>query len=111
MTSLPCRDPSRPSIARRVKMVLEMQKVLAGEPEEEEQQEEEEEQELVDPLNTVRDQCERSEKCVKMRETLDLCETRVSSRSQTSEECVEELFDFLHARDHCVAHKLFKHLK
>uniref|UniRef100_A0A7N5KPS8 Ubiquinol-cytochrome C reductase hinge domain-containing protein n=1 Tax=Ailuropoda melanoleuca TaxID=9646 RepID=A0A7N5KPS8_AILME len=26
-------------------------------------------------------------------------------------DCTEELFDFLHARDHCVAHKLFDHLK
>uniref|UniRef100_A0A8C9BGP4 Ubiquinol-cytochrome C reductase hinge domain-containing protein n=1 Tax=Phocoena sinus TaxID=42100 RepID=A0A8C9BGP4_PHOSS len=24
------------------------------------------------------------------------------------EDCTEEVFDFLHARDHCVAHKLFK---
>ena len=29
----------------------------------------------------------------------------------TEEDCTEELFDFLHARDHCVAHKLFKNLK
>ncbi|XP_010004990.1 PREDICTED: cytochrome b-c1 complex subunit 6, mitochondrial [Chaetura pelagica] len=39
------------------------------------------------------------------------CDARVSSRSQTEEQCTEELFDFLHARDHCVAHKLFKKLK
>ncbi|XP_069591983.1 cytochrome b-c1 complex subunit 6, mitochondrial [Ranitomeya imitator] len=88
-------------------MVLEMQKVLAGEPEEEE----EEEQELVDPLTTVREHCEQMEKCVKAREQLEMCEARVTSRSHTEEQCTEELFDFLHARDHCVAHKLFKHLK
>uniref|UniRef100_A0A8C6I738 Ubiquinol-cytochrome C reductase hinge domain-containing protein n=1 Tax=Mus spicilegus TaxID=10103 RepID=A0A8C6I738_MUSSI len=29
----------------------------------------------------------------------------------TGEDCTEELFGFLHARDHCVAHKLFKNLK
>ncbi|CAH6882764.1 LOC101841714 [Phodopus roborovskii] len=29
----------------------------------------------------------------------------------TEEDCTEELFDFLHARDHCVAHKLFNRLK
>nr|DBA17706.1 TPA: hypothetical protein GDO54_016036 [Pyxicephalus adspersus] len=81
-------------------MVLEMQKVLAGEPEEEQ-----------DPLNVVREHCEQSEKCVRAREKLELCETRVNSRSQTEEQCVEELFDFLHARDHCVAHKLFNNLK
>ncbi|XP_073420049.1 cytochrome b-c1 complex subunit 6, mitochondrial [Dendrobates tinctorius] len=88
-------------------MVLELQKVVAGEPEEEE----EEEQELVDPLTTVREHCEQTEKCVKAREQLEMCETRVTSRSHTEEQCTEELFDFLHARDHCVAHKLFKHLK
>ncbi|XP_010181330.1 PREDICTED: cytochrome b-c1 complex subunit 6, mitochondrial, partial [Mesitornis unicolor] len=45
------------------------------------------------------------------RERLEQCDARVSSRSQTEEQCTEELFDFLHARDHCVAHKLFKKLK
>ncbi|XP_040264346.1 cytochrome b-c1 complex subunit 6, mitochondrial [Bufo bufo] len=91
-------------------MVLEMEKVFAGEPEEEEE-EEEEEVELVDPLTAVREHCEQAEKCVKAREQLEICETRVNSRSQTEEQCTEELFDFLHARDHCVSHKLFKHLK
>ncbi|KAG8436969.1 hypothetical protein GDO86_007884 [Hymenochirus boettgeri] len=90
-------------------MVLEGEKTWREEPEEEE--EEEEEEELVDPLSTVREHCEQSEKCVKAHERLELCETRVNSRSHTEEECTEELFDFLHARDHCVAHKLFKNLK
>uniref|UniRef100_A0A8D2B7V4 Cytochrome b-c1 complex subunit 6 n=1 Tax=Sciurus vulgaris TaxID=55149 RepID=A0A8D2B7V4_SCIVU len=64
-----------------------------------------------DPLTTVREHCEQLEKCVKARERLELCDERVSSRSQTEEDCTEELFDFLHARDHCVAHKLFNSLK
>ncbi|KFV00536.1 hypothetical protein N340_09357, partial [Tauraco erythrolophus] len=55
---------------------------------------------LQDPLTTVREHCEQTEKCVKARE---LCDARVSSRSQTEEQCTEELFDFLHARDHCVS--------
>ncbi|XP_065512796.1 cytochrome b-c1 complex subunit 6, mitochondrial isoform X2 [Caloenas nicobarica] len=80
--------------------------VHAGEPEEEE-----EEEELVDPLTTVREHCEQLEECVKARQRLELCDARVSSRSQTEEQCTEELFDFLHARDHCVAHTLFKKLK
>lgn len=58
---------------------------------------------LQDPLTTVREQCEQTEKCVKARERLELCDERVSSRSQTEEDCTEELFDFLHARDHCVS--------
>ncbi|KAF2978004.1 hypothetical protein EK904_011518 [Melospiza melodia maxima] len=74
-------------------------------------EEEEEEQELVDPLTTLREQCEQIEKCVKAREQLELCNERVASRSHTEEQCTEELFDFLHARDHCVAHKLFSKLK
>ncbi|XP_068546122.1 cytochrome b-c1 complex subunit 6, mitochondrial isoform X1 [Anas acuta] len=73
--------------------------------------EEEEEEELVDPLTTLREHCEQTEKCAKARERLELCDARVSSRSQTEEQCTEELFDFLHARDHCVAHKLFTKLK
>lgn len=40
---------------------------------------------------------------MKARERLELCDARVSSRSQTEEQCTEELFDFLHARDHCVS--------
>ncbi|NXT38476.1 QCR6 protein, partial [Pelecanoides urinatrix] len=58
---------------------------------------------LQDPLTTVREHCEQMEKCVKARERLELCDARVSSRSQTEEQCTEELFDFLHARDHCVS--------
>ncbi|XP_018430691.1 PREDICTED: cytochrome b-c1 complex subunit 6, mitochondrial, partial [Nanorana parkeri] len=53
-------------------MVLEMEKVLAGEPEE-------------DPLTTVREHCEKLEECVKAQEHLQLCETRVTSRSHTEE--------------------------
>ena len=44
-------------------------------------EEEEEEEELVDPLTTVREQCEQLEKCVKARERLELCDERASSRS------------------------------
>ncbi|KAB0377951.1 hypothetical protein FD755_009529 [Muntiacus reevesi] len=76
----------------------------SGEPKEEEKEEEE----LVDPLTTVREQCEQLEKCVKARERLELL---CILRSQTEEDCTEQLFDFLHARERCVAHKLFKSLK
>ncbi|NXG97840.1 QCR6 protein, partial [Loxia leucoptera] len=56
-----------------------------------------------DPLTTLREQCEQIEQCVKARERLEVCNERVSSRSHTEEQCTEELFDFLHARDHCVS--------
>ena len=79
----------------------------SGDPKEEE----EEEEELADLLTTMRGQCEQMKKCVKAREQLEFCDERVSSRSQAEEDCTEELFDFLHARDHCKAHKLFNSLK
>ncbi|MED6283414.1 hypothetical protein ILYODFUR_002726 [Ilyodon furcidens] len=86
-----------------------------GDPDEEEEdppaEEEEEEEEMVDPLETIRAKCEQTEHCVHLKERLESCEARVSSRSNTQEECTEELFDFLHARDHCVAHKLFHNVK
>ncbi|KAJ3595381.1 hypothetical protein NHX12_004685 [Muraenolepis orangiensis] len=72
---------------------------------EEEEEEEEEEEDLVDPLDTIREKCEQTEHCVHYKERLESCEARVSSRSNTTEECTEELFDFLHARDHCATAK------
>lgn len=56
-----------------------------------------------DPLETVRQTCEGTEHCVHTRHKLEACEARVSSRPNTAEDCTEELFDFLHARDHCVS--------
>ena len=57
----------------------------------------------MDTLTTVREHLVQLGKCVKAQECLELCDKRVSSRSQTEEDCTEELFDFLHARDHCVS--------
>ncbi|XP_037625376.1 cytochrome b-c1 complex subunit 6, mitochondrial isoform X1 [Sebastes umbrosus] len=91
-------------------MVFEEKMILNGEPDDEEEEEEEEE-DLVDPLESMRQKCEETEHCVHTRERLENCETRVGSRSATTEECTEELFDFLHARDHCVSHKLFHSVK
>nr|XP_057921983.1 cytochrome b-c1 complex subunit 6, mitochondrial-like [Doryrhamphus excisus] len=97
-------------------MVSEREMLTNGDPEDEgedapEEEEEEEEEDLVDPLETIRAKCEETEHCVHYKERLELCEARVSSRSNTEEECTEELFDFLHARDHCVASKLFHNVK
>ncbi|XP_044054791.1 cytochrome b-c1 complex subunit 6, mitochondrial [Siniperca chuatsi] len=91
-------------------MVFEEKMIMNGEPEDEEEEEEEEE-EMVDPLDTMRQKCEEAEHCVHTRERLEQCEARVGSRSSTEEDCTEELFDFLHARDHCVSHKLFHSVK
>ncbi|XP_022615274.1 cytochrome b-c1 complex subunit 6, mitochondrial-like [Seriola dumerili] len=91
-------------------MVFEEKMIMNGEPEDEEEEEEEEE-DMVDPLETVRQKCAETEHCVHTQARLEQCETRVGSRSATEEDCTEELFDFLHARDHCVAHKLFHSVK
>ncbi|XP_063322452.1 cytochrome b-c1 complex subunit 6, mitochondrial [Pelmatolapia mariae] len=90
-------------------MVFEEKMITNGEPEEEE--EEEEEEEMVDPIESLRQKCAETEHCIHTWERLEQCETRVGSRSSTEEDCTEELFDFLHARDHCVAHKLFHSVK
>ncbi|KAM4549044.1 cytochrome b-c1 complex subunit 6, mitochondrial [Odontesthes bonariensis] len=93
-------------------MVFEEKMIMNGEPDdEEEDEEEEEEQDLVDPLEAMREKCEATEHCVHTRERLEQCQNRVGSRSATEEDCTEELFDFLHARDHCVSHKLFHSVK
>ncbi|XP_034737690.1 cytochrome b-c1 complex subunit 6, mitochondrial-like [Etheostoma cragini] len=92
-------------------MVFEEKMVMNGEPGDEEEEEEEEEQDMVDPLETMRQKCEETEHCVHTRERLEHCEDRVGSRSSTAEDCTEELFDFLHARDHCVSNKLFHSVK
>uniref|UniRef100_A0AAZ3P3M2 Ubiquinol-cytochrome C reductase hinge domain-containing protein n=1 Tax=Oncorhynchus tshawytscha TaxID=74940 RepID=A0AAZ3P3M2_ONCTS len=92
-------------------MVFENKMIMNGEPDDEEEEapaeeegeEEEEEEDMVDPLETIRAKCEASEHCTHTRERLEACTARVGSRSHTQEECTEELFDFLHARDHCVS--------
>ncbi|KAF7659679.1 hypothetical protein LDENG_00294500 [Lucifuga dentata] len=90
-------------------MVFEEKMIMNGEPDDEE--EEEEEEDMVDPMEMVRQKCAETEHCIHTQQRLEQCESRVSSRSATEEDCTEELFDFLHARDHCVAHKLFHSVK
>ncbi|KAH8032385.1 hypothetical protein HPB51_024514 [Rhipicephalus microplus] len=70
-----------------------------------------EEEELVDPLDTLREKCRAEAKCAGFGEKLQECNDRVNSRSQTLETCTEELFDFLHCVDHCASKDIFKHLK
>ncbi|XP_046681968.1 cytochrome b-c1 complex subunit 6, mitochondrial [Homalodisca vitripennis] len=69
------------------------------------------EEELVDPQVVLREKCSGTKHCVELRNKLEECNNRVNSRSQTAETCVEELFDYLHALDHCVTEQLFSQLK
>ena len=65
---------------------------------------EEEEEELVDYQEVLKEKCAALPGCSKLQEELESCNDRVSSRSNTTEECTQELFDFLHCVDHCVSH-------
>lgn len=64
---------------------------------------EEDEEELEDPLDKVREACGEHAECTKLKDELELCNQRVSSRSNTEETCVQELFDFLECQDKCVS--------
>ncbi|KAL3868653.1 hypothetical protein ACJMK2_041432 [Sinanodonta woodiana] len=70
-----------------------------------------EEEELQDPMIAVREDCQQKSECKKYRDRLDECTERVNNTPGTSETCTEELFDFLHCVDHCIAHHLFSKLK
>jgi ubiquinol-cytochrome c reductase subunit 6 len=71
-----------------------------------------EEEELVDPGVVLKEKCSATDKhTVQLKARLEECNNRVSGKSQTSETCTEELFDYLHALDHCVSQRLFSQLK
>ncbi len=71
-----------------------------------------EEEELVDPGVVLKEKCAATDKhTLHLKAKLEECNNRVNSRSQTAETCTEELFDYLHALDHCVTLKLFSQLK
>lgn len=57
------------------------------------------------------DKCRETEHAKKLAEKYQICNDRVNSRTKTLETCVEELFDLMHAIDHCAAKDLFSKLK
>ena len=63
----------------------------------------EEEEEPVDHQEVLREKCGELAKCSNLKEKLDTCNERVSGKSSTTEDCSEELFDFMHCVDHCVS--------
>lgn len=73
-------------------------------------EDEEEEEELVDPLDTLREKC-KANHCPQYLEKFNACEKRVNSKKKTAENCWEELMDLMHCVDHCAAKDLFNHLK
>lgn len=71
----------------------------------------EEDDELVDPHDTLKEQCANSGHCKNFLTKLEECNSRVNSKKETTETCSEELFDLIQCVDHCVAPKLFSKLK
>lgn len=51
----------------------------------------------------LREKCAELAKCSMLKEELDACNERVSSRAHTTEKCTQEVFDFVHCVDHCVS--------
>jgi ubiquinol-cytochrome c reductase subunit 6 len=71
---------------------------------------ESEPEELIDPQEVLREEC-TAKKCSAYENTLKECNDRVNSRSKTAETCMDEVIDFMHCVDHCVAKTLFSKLK
>merc|ERR1712126_474263 len=71
----------------------------------------EDEEDVVDPAVEIKEACASSEACQKYKSRLDECNERVTSKSETSETCLEEILDFYHCMDHCAGDKIFAKLK
>ena len=80
------------------------------EAEAEEEEEEEDEEDLVDPHETVREQCV-TDHCLAVKAKLDECNARVESKNNTTETCFEEILDFYHCIDHCSSKIIMSKLK
>lgn len=66
---------------------------------------------LSDPMEELRDQCAHLKPIQDLFRVLGECTDRVNSKANTTETCEQELFDFLHERDHCVSKSLFDKLQ
>ncbi len=74
------------------------------------EEDEEDEEDLIDPAVAIKESCAES-KCGKYQARLDECNARVTSKTETTETCLEEILDFYHCVDHCAADKIFKQVK
>jgi ubiquinol-cytochrome c reductase subunit 6 len=86
-----------------------------GDDEEEEAEEEEDEEEIVDPKETLEEECKNSKECHGPKHHYDECVERVTGQidndGKASEDCVEEFFHLVHCATACAAPKLFAQLK
>lgn len=69
------------------------------------------EEELIDPQTVLRASCNETSGVAPLKARYEACNDRVNSRSRTTEICVEEINDYFHALDTCVAKTLFSQLK
>ncbi|RSL63643.1 hypothetical protein CEP53_004356 [Fusarium sp. AF-6] len=86
----------------------------AEEEEEEEDEDEEDEEELVDPKDTLEEECRNSPQCAPAKHHFDECVERVQqqeSEGGAKEDCVEEFFHLAHCATACAAPKLWAKLK
>lgn len=85
--------------------------VQAAEAVEEPEEAIEEDEELVDPQEVLREECREQPKVESLLGRYNDCNDRVNAKTQTTETCEEELFDYIHALDVCVSKTLFSKLK
>ncbi|KAL2203150.1 Non-heme 11 kDa protein of cytochrome bc1 complex [Sarocladium strictum] len=89
----------------------------AGEDEEEEEEEEEEEddeEEIVDPKETIEEECKNAPQCAPAKHHYDDCAARVQKQEaegEVTEDCVEEFFHLAHCATACAAPRLWSKLK
>ncbi|KAG6005102.1 hypothetical protein E4U21_000429 [Claviceps maximensis] len=86
----------------------------ADEEEEEEEEEEEDEEEIVDPKETLEEECKNSAQCAPSKHHFDECVERVQqqeSEGEAKEDCVEEFFHLAHCATACAAPKLWSKLR
>ncbi|KAG7416319.1 hypothetical protein ACKAV7_006035 [Fusarium commune] len=84
------------------------------EDEEDEEEDEDDEEELVDPKETLEEECKNSPQCAPAKHHFDECVERVQqqeSEGGAKEDCVEEFFHLAHCATACAAPKLWTQLK
>ncbi|KAG6011091.1 hypothetical protein E4U54_008306 [Claviceps lovelessii] len=84
------------------------------EEEEDEEEEEEDEEEIVDPKETLEEECKNSAQCAPSKHHFDECVERVhqqESEGEAKEDCVEEFFHLAHCATACAAPKLWSKLR
>lgn len=70
------------------------------------------EEELVCPQENLREKCRSQEsRIAELLQRYNDCNVRVNAKTKTAETCEEEMFDYIHALDECVAKTLWKKLK